>query len=364
MSAELLKLSCWFGERERVGGRLLADALLDRFAAQQVQTSILLRGIEGFGLRHHLRTDRLLTLSEDLPAVAIALDRADRIEALLPGTLALKRQGLITLERAISLTDHAQLPASNAEHALKLTVHLPRHHRVAGKPAFVLVSEILHRHRASGATVLLGVDGTTSGVRHRAKLIGRNEQVPMLVMSVGERDPILAALPELRQRVPEAVLTVEKVLVCRRDGETISKLEDSPAHAGAWRKLTIVTSEAATRRGAPLHTQIIRGLREAGATGASALRGIWGFHGDHLPHGDRLLSLRRHVPVVTVIVDTPERILRCMPIVADATAQSGLVTSEIVPAMRSAAAGGQIGSLSLRSSTTLDLESPDVRSEA
>ena len=57
----------------------------------------------------------------------------------------------------------------------------------------------------------------------------------------------------------------------------------------------------------PLYVELIRRLRTAGAAGATALRGVWGYHGDHAPHGDRFWSLRRHVPVLTVIVDTPER---------------------------------------------------------
>jgi PII-like signaling protein len=44
------------------------------------------------------------------------------------------------------------------------------------------------------------------------------------------------------------------------------------------------------------------------AAGATSLRGIWGYHGDHPPHGDRLLALRRKVPVLTVVVDRPDRI--------------------------------------------------------
>jgi PII-like signaling protein len=39
--------------------------------------------------------------------------------------------------------------------------------------------------------------------------------------------------------------------------------------------------------------------------GATVLRGIWGFHGDHPPHGDKLFQLSRQVPVVTIIIDTP-----------------------------------------------------------
>lgn len=34
--------------------------------------SVLLRGTQGYGLERYLRTDRLLTLSKDLPLLAVA----------------------------------------------------------------------------------------------------------------------------------------------------------------------------------------------------------------------------------------------------------------------------------------------------
>jgi PII-like signaling protein len=60
MPADCLKLTAYFGERKRFGDRLVADALLDLYGRHEVATSVLLRGVEGFGLRHHLRTDSLL----------------------------------------------------------------------------------------------------------------------------------------------------------------------------------------------------------------------------------------------------------------------------------------------------------------
>ena len=72
-------------------------------------------------------------------------------------------------------------------------------------------------------------------------------------------------------------------------------------------------------------------LRAAGAAGATALRGIWGYHGDHAPHGDSFRQLRRRVPVVTVIVDTPASVARWFAIVDGLTDETGLVTSELVP---------------------------------
>jgi PII-like signaling protein len=100
----------------------------------------------------------------------------------------------------------------------------------------------------------------------------------------------------------------------------------------------VYTSEAALHRGQPIHRAIIRRLREAGISGATTQRGIWGFHGDHRPHGDRLLQLGRHVPAVTIVIDTPERIATAYSVIDELTAKQGLVTSESVTAIRSASA--------------------------
>lgn len=94
----------------------------------------------------------------------------------------------------------------------------------------------------------------------------------------------------------------------------------------------IYSSEQARHDGHPLHRVLVRRLRQSQVAGATSVRGIWGFHGDHAPHGDKLLQLRRHVPVVTIIVDTPDRIGRAFEIVDEVTSESGLVTSEMVPA--------------------------------
>ena len=75
---------------------------------------------------------------------------------------------------------------------------------------------------------------------------------------------------------------------------------------------------------------MIRRLRSAGLSGATTLRGIWGFHGDHAPHGDRLLQLGRHVPTVTIVIDTPGRIAGAYGIIDELTSERGLVTCETI----------------------------------
>jgi PII-like signaling protein len=115
MNDDCLKLTTYFGERHRTTDRFVADALLDLYGRNEVQTSVMLRGAEGFGLKHHLRTDRLLTLSEDLPLVSVAVDTRPRIEELLDEVMAIKRHGLITLERARLLTGEIRAVAMPEE---------------------------------------------------------------------------------------------------------------------------------------------------------------------------------------------------------------------------------------------------------
>ena len=108
----------------------------------------------------------------------------------------------------------------------------------------------------------------------------------------------------------------------------------------------VYTSEAALHDGQPIHRAIVRRLRAAGISGATTQRGMWGFHGDHPPHGDHLLQLGRHVPTVTVVIDTPERIQVAFDIVDDLTTRQGLVTCEMVPAIRPVGGGQAMAGLS------------------
>jgi PII-like signaling protein len=353
VNADCLKLTTYFGERDRTPEGLLADELLDIYGGHRLQVSVLLRGVEGFGRLHHVHTDRLLSLSEDLPVVSIAVDRRDRIEAMLGLILQIKRRGLITLERARLLSGELgpmQLPEQLGE-ATKLTVYVGRQERVARIPTFIAVCDLLHRHGVSGATVLLGVDGTRHGRRTRAKFFARNADVPLMIIAVGPGETIAGVLPELNGLLSDPLVTLERVRVCKRDGELLARPHGLPGtdeHGLAmWQKLMVYTSQSATHEGRPLSLEIVRRLRLSQAAGATSLRGIWGFHGDHAPHGDKLLQLRRHVPVTTITVDTPERTAEAFEIIDELTTEHGLVTSEMVPAMTAMSELEQIGGLRL-----------------
>jgi PII-like signaling protein len=348
VNSEAVKLTSYFGERRRVAGDgFAADALLELYGKHEVATSVLLRGVEGFGAARHHRTDQSLTLSEDLPLTSVAVDTRERIEPLVAATAEITGAGLVTLERARLLRDDidaadisAVTPYYGGETDTKLTVYLGRRDRVYRVPAFVAVCDLLHRRGIAGATVLLGVDGTAHGSRERAEFFSRNAGTPMMVIAVGSGARILRVLPELGALLRRPLLTLEQVRICKRDGELLCQPSALPetddSGMPVWHKLMVYTSESALHDGQPVHRAIVRRLRAAGLSGATTLRGMWGFHGDHAPHGDRLLQLGRHVPAVTIAIDTPERIAAAFEIIDELTAEGGLVTSEWVPAIRPA----------------------------
>jgi PII-like signaling protein len=357
VSGDCLKLTAYFGERDRVAGGFLADAIAAIHARHDVHTSVLLRGVEGFGAGQRTRTDSLLTLSEDLPMVSVAVDTPARIEAARGEIEALGFGGLLTVERA-RLIDGAggYVPAiagdgdrdggagegagdgdRDGADGVKLTIFVGRHQRADRRPAHEVAVALLRGCGVAGATVLLGVDGTVRGERERARFFAANARVPAIVVAVGDGESIGRALAQLAGPLGQCPMTVERVRLCRRDGQALAQPQQPPDHGLSgrqlWQLLTVYAGEQSRSDGHPIHRQLTRQLRAAGAAGVTTVRGVWGYHGDHQPHGDSLWRLRRRVPVVTVCIDTPTRSREWMALIAAVTAQTGLVTSELVPAV-------------------------------
>ena len=162
MGEDARKLTVYFGERSQVApGRFAADALLDLFGSHRIAASVLLRGIEGFGLRHTLRSDRSLSLSEDPPVVAVAVDTTGRIDDLTHDVEALNLRGLVTLERARLIRDVPETPnvPPDPPESVKVTVYVGRQDRTGRLPTYMAVCDLLHRGGLADASVFLGVDG-------------------------------------------------------------------------------------------------------------------------------------------------------------------------------------------------------------
>lgn len=342
---QAMKVTYYLGERDRVGRDFTADVILGRCAEIGVAVSVMFRGMEGFGRKHHLRTDSTLTLSEDLPAVIAAVDEPAVIDRLLQALHGLPAIGLITVERsqllttADSSTDLIPAPlglAGSAAGAVRLTVLTGRGHRVDGRPAYQDAVQVLREHGVAGATVLLGVDGTVGGRRARAGFLSRNTDVPTMVLAVGDAPQITGALTDLHARLDAPQCTVERVTILKRDGQRWHELPDLAAADAAGRpwqhKISVFTSEDTLVDGRPLHRALTRALRRAGGTGSTTLPGVYGYAGDTPPAQDRWWPIARHVPTVTATINDAATTTALLPVIDRLTEHHGLVTIEHIPA--------------------------------
>jgi len=327
VTEDVRKLTLYLRESDREpGGRLVADALFDLFQRSALRVSVLVRGVEGFGRSGLVESERLETLAVDLPLVAVAVDRPQRIEHVLGEVRSLMSSGVVTVERARLVTDAVPEPKGGST-AAKLTVYCGRAERAEGGSAARAVIEHAQIHGASAGSVLLGLDGTVHGVRRRARFASRNADVPLMVIVVGPDQAIAAARPGIVEMLNDPVVTLERVAI----GDPPPMPADAAEGSQWWQKLMVHCGADASSGGRPLHLAVLDRLRTEGLAGATSMRGYWGFAAGSRPHGDSARALRRRTPVLTVAVDRAQAVERAWPALQSLVAAGGVLTREWVP---------------------------------
>ncbi len=92
-------LRVFVGERDRWEGRPLYEAIVRKVREKGLAGATVLRGMQGFGAHSRIHSTKILRLSEDLPIVIEIVDKAERIEGILPDLDRMVTEGLITQER-------------------------------------------------------------------------------------------------------------------------------------------------------------------------------------------------------------------------------------------------------------------------
>lgn len=93
-------LRIMIGEDDEFDGRPLYEAIVRLLRSEGLAGATVFRGIMGFGASSLIHSARVLRLSEDLPIVIECVDRAGKIEAVLPKLDEMISDGLVTVEKA------------------------------------------------------------------------------------------------------------------------------------------------------------------------------------------------------------------------------------------------------------------------
>lgn len=92
------KLTVYTGDSYRYGRKALYRAVVELLHEEGIVGATVIHGIEGYGADKQIHTARILELSGDLPVIIIAVDRSEKIEAVLPRLDEMVEKGLVTVE--------------------------------------------------------------------------------------------------------------------------------------------------------------------------------------------------------------------------------------------------------------------------
>jgi PII-like signaling protein len=92
------RLTIFVGEFDKWHHKPLYTEIVHRAHALGLAGASVLRGVEGFGASSRIHTDRILSLSEDLPMVIVVVDTDEKIRAFLPQLDELVTEGLVIVD--------------------------------------------------------------------------------------------------------------------------------------------------------------------------------------------------------------------------------------------------------------------------
>lgn len=95
---EATQLTVYTGDSSRHGGKPLYRAVVELLHAEGIAGATVMHGMEGYGGDKQIHTSSILDLSRDLPVIVVAVDRAEKVEAVLPGLDEMVDRGLVTTQ--------------------------------------------------------------------------------------------------------------------------------------------------------------------------------------------------------------------------------------------------------------------------
>jgi uncharacterized protein len=98
LTGKALRVTVFIDNDDTWHHKPLYSEIVHRAKAAGLAGASVFHGVEGFGASSLIHTTRLLSLTEDLPAVVVIVDTPDRIRAFLPQLDELVIEGLVTVD--------------------------------------------------------------------------------------------------------------------------------------------------------------------------------------------------------------------------------------------------------------------------
>ena len=216
------KVTVYVGEDRQYHGNSAYPAILDYLFYRGVAGANVMKGIAGFGADHHLHTNKILTLAENLPIKIEFIDSPEKVEELLPKLYEMAGSGLIEIqdttivkpsETSAKTAVAPSGPALRSEGTAKLMrIYIGENDKWRGKPLHQALVECMRANDIAGVTVYQGILGYGANRRiHKGKALSLSHDRPIMLAVVETEEKLRAFVPILEGMVLQGLVVVSDV---------------------------------------------------------------------------------------------------------------------------------------------------------
>jgi PII-like signaling protein len=220
------KVSIYVGLDHQYHGESVYAAILDFLFYHKVAGASVTRGIAGFGADHHLHTDRILLLTENLPVKVEFIDAAEKVQELLPKLHEMVGTGLIEIQDT-TVVKPAEISAKSARRestpplksqgkAKLMRIYIGENDKWNGKPLHEALVESMRSNDIAGVTVYQGILGYGANRRIRKDTaLHLSHDRPIMLSAVDTEERLRAFLPVLDDMVQQGLVVFSNVDVIK-----------------------------------------------------------------------------------------------------------------------------------------------------
>jgi PII-like signaling protein len=220
------KVSIYVGQDHQYHGESVYAAILEFLFYHKVSGASVTRGIAGFGADHHMHTDRILVLTENLPMKVEFIETPEKVEELLPKLHEMVGTGLIEIqdttivkpsESAKQAVRRESTPPLKREGKAKLMrIFIGENDKWNGKPLHKALIECMRTNDIAGVTVYQGILGYGANRRiHKDSALHLSHDRPMMLSVVDTEDRLRSFLAILDDMVQQGLVVFSDVDVIK-----------------------------------------------------------------------------------------------------------------------------------------------------
>jgi PII-like signaling protein len=220
------KVSIYVGQDHQYHGESVYAAILEFLFYHKVAGASVTRGIAGFGADHHMHTDRILVLTENLPMKVEFIETPEKVEELLPKLHKMVGTGLIEIQdttivkpsESSKQAEHQEAtpPLKREGKAKLMRIFIGENDKWNGKPLHKALIECMRTNDIAGVTVYQGILGYGANRRiHKDSALHLSHDRPIMLSVVDTEERLRAFLPLLDDLVQQGLVVFSDVDVIK-----------------------------------------------------------------------------------------------------------------------------------------------------